>query len=154
MVGHQPDLFHPGVWLKNFALNSIAQRHGATPLNLVVDNDTAKASAIHMPVLGRPSKPSSVHLVTVPFDSFSGEVPYEERMVHDEREFAEFPAAINARTADWHFEPIVSRFWNDVLRQRDRTPLLGERLAAARRTWERRLELSKSRIANFAIVPD
>ena len=40
LAGHQPELFHPGVWVKNFALNGLARRHGATPLNLVVDNDT------------------------------------------------------------------------------------------------------------------
>jgi hypothetical protein len=36
--GHQPELFHPGVWVKNFVLGSLARRHGATPLNLVVDS--------------------------------------------------------------------------------------------------------------------
>ena len=33
---------------------------------------------------------------------------------------------------------MLAEFWNDVLRQRRFTNLLGERLAAARRTWERR----------------
>src|SRR6266851_7095715 len=25
MAGHQPELFHPGVWVKNFALNGLAK---------------------------------------------------------------------------------------------------------------------------------
>jgi hypothetical protein len=153
VAGHQPDLFHPGVWLKNFALNALARRHGATPLNLVVDNDTAKASAIHLPVLGRGNDPSAVHLVTLPFDHFPGELPYEERTVHDETLFAEFPSAVRERTARWGLEPILPRFWADVLHQRDRTPLLGERFVAARRAWERQwgchnLELPISRLCN------
>ena len=37
--GHQPTLFHPGVWIKNFALNQLAQSAGGVGLNLVVDND-------------------------------------------------------------------------------------------------------------------
>src|SRR5271166_3379718 len=38
LAGHQPELFHPGVWIKNFALNGLARAYEAIPLNLVVDN--------------------------------------------------------------------------------------------------------------------
>ena len=31
LAGHQPELFHPGVWFKNFALGALARRHGARP---------------------------------------------------------------------------------------------------------------------------
>src|SRR5262245_21313055 len=48
LAGHQPELFHPGVWVKSFALNGLARRHGAVPLNLVVDNDTAKVTTIRV----------------------------------------------------------------------------------------------------------
>jgi hypothetical protein len=163
VAGHQPDLFHPGVWVKNYALNALAGRHGAMPLNLIVDNDTAKASAIHVPVWGRQDDPAAVHLVTLPYDHFPGEVPYEERTVHDERLFAEFPETVKERTSGWPFDPILPDHWADVLRQRERTPLLGERFAAARRVWERRwgcqnLELPISRLcatesfARFAVA--
>src|SRR5579871_531025 len=27
MAGHQPELFHPGVWVKNFALQGLARQH-------------------------------------------------------------------------------------------------------------------------------
>src|SRR5262249_45999782 len=27
LAGHQPELFHPGVWVKNFALNGLARSH-------------------------------------------------------------------------------------------------------------------------------
>src|SRR5260370_292805 len=40
LAGHQPELFHPGVWIKNFALCGLARAHGAVALNLIVDNDT------------------------------------------------------------------------------------------------------------------
>ena len=46
MAGHQPQLFHPGVWFKNFALDALARRHGGLGVNLVVDNDTMKSSAL------------------------------------------------------------------------------------------------------------
>src|SRR5438132_11097348 len=51
MAGHQPELFHPGVWVKNFALNRFAQVHNATPVNLIVDSDTGKSSSLRVPML-------------------------------------------------------------------------------------------------------
>src|SRR5262245_14552122 len=42
LAGHQPELFHPGVWFKNFALHGLARRSDATALNLIVDNDVVK----------------------------------------------------------------------------------------------------------------
>lgn len=140
VAGHQPELFHPGVWLKNFALNALAVRHGATPLNLVVDNDTAKATAIRLPVIGSGNDPRAVHVAVVSFDHFAGEVAFEEREVVDEAAFARFATAVGERTANWCFRPILPQFWDGVLGQRDRTRLLGERLVAGRRAWERRWE--------------
>ena len=161
VAGHQPELFHPGVWLKNFALNRLAAATGAAPLNLVVDNDTAKVSTLRVPVLG--ADPAAIHTVNVPFDHFAGEIPYEERTVYDETLFAGFADAVGDRSASWGFTPILRDYWIDVLRQGERTKLLGERFAAARRTWERRwgchnLELPISRLcrapafARFAIA--
>src|SRR5262249_11036111 len=31
LAGHQPQLFHPGVWLKNFVLSHLGSLHGAVP---------------------------------------------------------------------------------------------------------------------------
>ncbi|HEV3261864.1 MAG TPA: hypothetical protein VG013_33750 [Gemmataceae bacterium] len=145
MAGHQPELFHPGVWVKNFALNHIARTQSATPVNLIVDNDTAKSTALRLPSLDGP------RVVTLPFDRWQGEIPYEERQVVDEGLFADLPARAGRVTADWDFEPLLPAFWEEVLRQAERTHLLGERLVAARRTFERRwgchnLELPVSRL--------
>jgi hypothetical protein len=130
MAGHQPDLFHPGVWVKNFALNSLARKTGAVPVNLVVDNDTVKSTALYVPSLDDPPR-----RVRVAFDQATTDVPYEERAVVDEELFASFPERM---PAGWGFDPILPAFWNTVLQQQRRTALLGERLAAARREWERR----------------
>lgn len=133
MSGHQPELFHPGVWVKNFALNGLARAHGAAPLNLVVDNDTAKSTAIHVPVAE-----GGVHLATVPFDRWIAEVPFEERSVNDEALFASFPNRVADAVRGWDLKPLLPEFWDEARRQARRTPLLGERLVAARRALERR----------------
>src|SRR5262245_38816454 len=35
VTGHQPELFHPGVWAKNFASHDLARRHHGVSLHLV-----------------------------------------------------------------------------------------------------------------------
>jgi hypothetical protein len=153
MAGHQPEMFHPGVWLKNFALHSLGRRQRVTPLNLVVDNDTVKSTTIRAPQISDRDNPASVHLVTLPFDHFAGEVAYEERAVQDELMFAHFPGAVVERTRNWPFAPVLSTFWSDVVSCR--SPLIGERFAAARRKFERswgchNLELPISRMCRTA----
>ena len=39
LSGHQPKLFHPGVWFKNILLAELAKKHSATAINLIIDND-------------------------------------------------------------------------------------------------------------------
>jgi hypothetical protein len=151
LAGHQPEIVHPGVWVKHFALAGLARRHGATPVNLVVDNDTVKTTALHVPVVSCPLPPireARPHRLAVPFDRWTSEAPYEERPVLDEGLFASFPERARQR---WCFTPLLEEFWPEVLRQAQRTPLLGERFAAARRTFERRwgchnLEVPGSRL--------
>jgi hypothetical protein len=136
-AGHQPELFHPGVWVKNFALHGLARRHGAAALNLVVDSDTLKSTALRVP-----SPPNDAvgwpHTVTVPFDRWVGEIPYEERTIADRATFASFAERAGAVVRGWGYEPLLTAFWPDVLREAERNPHVGECFAAARRAWERR----------------
>ncbi|MBM3980843.1 MAG: hypothetical protein FJ304_11265 [Planctomycetes bacterium] len=89
LTGHQPELSHPGVWVKNFALNGLARKLGGVPLHLIVDNDTLKSTTIRVPVF-REGDPASVRQESVAFDTFDGEVPYEDRAVQDAALFGAF----------------------------------------------------------------
>lgn len=46
LAGHQPELFHPGVWAKNFALSGLASATARQAVNLVIDGDTLKAASL------------------------------------------------------------------------------------------------------------
>jgi hypothetical protein len=132
VAGHQPEFFHPGVWVKNFVLHSLARRHGAVPLNLVVDDDTAKAT--HFLV------PAGHHRAKVRFDCWQSEVPFEERHVLDEAMFASFPERIRPYREHWPFRPWLDEVWAEVRKHAD-TPLLGERIVRTRRSLERSIGL-------------
>jgi hypothetical protein len=142
MAGHQPELFHPGVWVKNFVLNGLARFHQAAPFNLIVDNDIAKAKGVHVPVLteGLPGgdRLPTVRRSMIPFETGAAEEPFEEHCVGDEKEFAAFPERLLTAIRTWPFRPLAEMFWSEVMQQARRTRLLGERFAAARRALERR----------------
>lgn len=132
MAGHQPELFHPGVWAKNFALAGLARRHQAIPINILIDNDTVKSTALHLPV----RTADSCHQLSLPYDTWVAETPYEERAVGDEGLFASLPARVMEAAQGWDFSPLLPAYWDKVM-QAQRTLLLGERLAAGRRWLER-----------------
>jgi hypothetical protein len=138
LAGHQPELYHPGVWVKNLALYGLARAHGRTPLNLVVDNDTVKSTTLRVPVPPHPGHDSSPRLVTVPFDRWSAEVPYEERAVAEPELFHSFADRVADLMKGWPFEPLLPELWAEVRRKEEQTPLLGECLVAGRRALERR----------------
>lgn len=39
MTGHQPELYHPGVWVKDFELEGLARSSGCQAIDVVVDTD-------------------------------------------------------------------------------------------------------------------
>lgn len=129
VAGHQPELFHPGVWVKNFALCGLAHAHGATALNLIIDNDLVKTTALRFP--------SPPHVRWLRFDRWTGATPYEERTIADRDLFTTFADRAGEWLRAWPYEPLLPTFWKEVLRQSERTVNLGECFAAARRTFER-----------------
>jgi len=151
IAGHQPELAHPGVWVKNFALCGTARRLGGISLNLTVDNDTLKSTALRVPAgIG---DAASVHLEAVAFDQFAGEEPYEFRAIRDAELFNSFGDRVGALTDDWGFEPLLNRIWPTVVAHPAAT--IGERFTAIRQQCEREwgcenVELSVSQLSKTA----
>lgn len=134
LAGHQPELSHPGVWVKNFALNGLARMVEGIPLNLVVDNDTLKTTSLRFPVL--PGRGPKVHLEALAFDRLDSEVPYEDRLVVDGSLFHSFAARATDLFQNWDWTPLLPQVWPEVIRCPDTTPI-GERFANVRRRYER-----------------
>ena len=134
LSGHQPELSHPGVWAKNFALHGIAQKIGGLSLNLVVDNDTLKTTALKLPTWDS-REPRSVRLETVPFDTNRVEQPYEVRDVEDYALFESFAERAASHWQHWGYTPMLPEVWRQVLDHP--APTIGERFAVVRRAKER-----------------
>jgi hypothetical protein len=157
IAGHQPEFFHPGVWIKNFALNGLAKRLGRIPLNLVVDNDTVKHTALRVPKMS--DDPEDVIGENVPFDLPEGELTYEDYRVRDRKLFDSFPERLAKVAKGWKFEPLAVSAWPSIRTELDRGATLGEAISRTRRELERKwgvhnCELPVSRLAgtpSFAV---
>ena len=132
VTGHQPELFHPGVWVKNFAAFEIAKQSRGVGLNLVVDNDLPKSNGIKVPVRQR----EGLHVERVLFDEWGGEIPYEDLRVSDESLFATFPERVHDVFAGDRSGMVLDSFWKHAVQFRGLTDRLGLRLSLARRAVE------------------
>ena len=132
VTGHQPELFHPGVWVKNFAVAAIGREVGGAALNLIVDNDTPKSTAVRVPTRAG----GRLRTLPVEFDEWSGEIPYEDLPVRDEARFAAFADRVNEVLDGDICDPMIDEFWPLARRAAERTDRLGLRFAIARRALE------------------
>jgi hypothetical protein len=132
VTGHQPELFHPGVWIKNFAAGSIAGAQGGVGINLIIDHDIPKSCAIDVPVVDA----GGVRLVPVEFDESWGDAPYEERAVAEEGTFATFADRVRRVSDGAVAGSLLDDFWPRVLARRGEARTSGARFALARRELE------------------
>jgi hypothetical protein len=51
VTGHQPELYHPGIWVKDFLLQRLANETGACAIDIVVDSDGFDTLEVHSPCL-------------------------------------------------------------------------------------------------------
>jgi len=147
MAGHQPSLFHPGVWFKNFALDRVTRAtqsvdgttRQATAINFVVDNDVASSSAVRVPVID--SATGSVRQESVLFDSAAGGVPYEQNRIRDRAIFDSFDKRLQATIQPIVAHPLIDRLWTHARAAAGRCENVSCALAQARHALEGELGL-------------
>jgi len=149
--GHQPELFHAGVWAKNFAIHRLAERCRGTSLHVIVDNDLLKRTAIRVPA----GTVQSPQFAWEAFDHLPSPRPWEEARVTDAACFDSFAERIARRMGPWGIEPLATSAWPAALSQRTRGDSLVDALTAARIAVERawgvaNLELPVSRLSGTA----
>jgi hypothetical protein len=132
VTGHQPELFHPGVWVKNFAASAIARSCQGISLNLIVDNDIPKDASIRVPTF----RDGRLHMVAVAFDEWQGEIPYEDWTVRDESLFSSFPDRVHRVQGGSVADPLLDDFWPRATRRRFEENAVGMRFSLARREIE------------------
>ena len=149
LAGHQPQMYHPGVWLKNFALSRLAEEYDGLAVNLIVDSDTIRGHSI--PVPGNTAENPKV--VEIPYDSSGPVIPFEERRILDPQLFATFVDRVQAQIGPLVAKPLIGEYWQLTQRRAVECDRLGLCLAQARHILEgewgaKTLELPQSLVCN------
>ncbi|MBS0202342.1 MAG: hypothetical protein JSS49_05525 [Planctomycetes bacterium] len=148
VTGHQPELFHAGVWAKNFAVSGLARRTRGQGLNLIIDNDTITSTRIQIPVGSR----ESPTLEMLPFDASQPQQPWEDAVIAERTCFQSFGQQIQSRIRhSWNYTPLATAAWPSAVRHADVSLRLCDCLTAARVAIEqklgiRNLEVPMSRV--------
>ncbi|MFM7131940.1 MAG: hypothetical protein ACKO0V_21540 [bacterium] len=107
MTGHQPELYHPGVWAKNFAVSAVAEKMGGVGVNLVADTDQLKANFLKVPT----GEPARLSIEKLPFDDVTDGCPFEAWNVHNDSLFKDFGDHLRQRLAAFSSDPLIDEFW-------------------------------------------
>jgi hypothetical protein len=150
LAGHQPQIFHPGVWLKNFALGRLAEQHRATAVNLIVDSDAISSTSLRVPG-GSAEKPTAAQ---VAFDRPDPAIPYEERRVEDRPLFDSFAERVREQMNQLIPHPLIEKFWPLAVEQSHQAGRLGAGITRARHLIEAQwglntLEIPQSRVCEL-----
>lgn len=130
-AGHQPELVHAGVWLKNFATAKLASHVGGIAINLVIDNDLCRSPSIRIPT-GTIERP---RVETVAYDQISGELPFEERQIEDRSLWKSFGKRAADTLKPLVDNPLIASWWQETVLSHDSSHL-GTAIAQARHRTE------------------
>lgn len=147
--GHQPLLFHSGIWAKNFVLGGLAKKLKATPLHLIVDNDAWSQSGVMVPV-NTTTVPTKQQ---IPYATVKGDQPWEETLVDDPDMFYAFGKNVSDAMAESEVIPLIHECWPQAVEAAKKKWPLSDCLTVARHHMERRwglenLELPMSRVCD------
>ncbi len=146
LTGHQPELIHAGVWLKNFAASHLASHAGGTAINLIINNDLCRSPSIRVPT-GTIEQP---RIESVAYDQTIDELPYEERLIEDPSTWKSFGKRASNTIRPLLNNPWIEEWWQKTVLAHQSSHL-GVALAQARHRTEldwgnQSLELPQSRV--------
>lgn len=133
MAGHQPTLFHPGVWFKNYALHRVGVDTAAHAVNLVIDNDVAASRSIRVPTrdaLGR------IRSSAISYDVGGVGMPFEQAKIRDLRQFDAFENEVKRAISPLVSDPLITSLWPHAREAIRRCEIAGCALAQARHAME------------------
>ena len=136
LTGHQPTLFHAGVWFKNFCLDHIAKHTQSLAINLIIDHDLVKSTSIKVPSQTR----NTVTLKTIAYDVAAVSNRIETTGIQDENLFNSFPQRVADQLNVFVEDPLLESFWK--LAQQAPTDIIGHKFSQARHQLEHRLGMN------------
>ena len=148
--GHQPELFHPGVWFKNFLLDASSRSLQGIGINVLIDHDLCRSLRIKHPVRESDGR---LRLAMTEVERIDSSTPWERLSLGKSHLLESFPERLTAEMRSWTNEPLIARsFWKSMKRHGDTGVRDGLMFARARHEREhaaglRNLEVPFSSLA-------
>jgi uncharacterized protein YaaR (DUF327 family) len=155
--GHQPELFHCGVWFKNAVISHLAQQNDGLAINLIIDHDLPKHGSISVPTMAGDIVHDSIRAyrsrASVAWEMIQPHIELNGQFV-EELNVAMLGVAVD--------EPIANRFWPKLQRATSICMQIGDAITTTRHQIEREhgwstLELPLSQLCDtwsFGIFVD
>lgn len=137
MGGHQPELFHCGVWYKNFVLSKLAREAQGVAIHFLVDNDVCRATSIRVPVVTA----EGLDTKEVPFDIGNPSQPWENCRLKDAGTWESFSQRVLAELPPMQNTALIDRLWKHAIQRSRHIDSLGLLLSQARHLLESELGL-------------
>ncbi|MEN1678348.1 MAG: hypothetical protein AAGJ46_02060 [Planctomycetota bacterium] len=147
LSGHQPDLFHTGVWFKNFLLDRLAKAVGGCGVHVLIDSDLCRTTGVRSPI-GSIEKPG---VQTVLYDEVAEACPWEVRPVQSHEALDSFAARAADALNGLVDEPLAASMQSDLTQAARAGVRLGEALSRARRLVEGRWGLANLELPLSAV---
>ena len=145
VTGHQPQLFHPGVWVKQWAVAELAHQQTGQGWNWIIDNDLCPARSLLVPQ----ARPDDSPIVgAIPWDEPATTQPWEETTLRDPHHFESFAQRVTAVWEPTESLPVLAEVWPTAIAEWRRSGDLIAALAAPRLAWEGRQQQSRGQVAN------
>ena len=105
VMGHQPLLFHPGVWVKYFLLDKLCGVHGARGLHCIVDTDAT--GPVSAPI---PADKNGLRRITHTLVPLADDLPVESAAIPPPQAWAAFADGVRADLATLGMPELSERF--------------------------------------------
>ncbi len=153
LAGHQPEMFHPGVWFKNSCSLSWPEQCDAVAVNLQIDSDAMKTASLRIPG-GTVDQPRMEY---IQFDHGAAELPFEQRGIVDRDCFNSFGERATRQLQTLVPDAFLARYWPLAVARAKETNNIGASISQARHQCEaawglQTLEIPQSRVCDLAPV--
>jgi hypothetical protein len=134
VTGHQPELFHAGVWAKNVVAQRLAEALGGAAVHLVVDNDAPRATTLAVPTV----EDGRWTVEHIPFTSAPAGRSFEEFPRLTAAEIGEMTVAVRRAMGARYERSQMPAFLAELERGAERSGDWVDQVTAARRAIEHR----------------
>ncbi len=139
--GHQPELYHPGVWYKNYLLSDSARKWNVTAINLIVDQDLCRSLSVRVPVR---DGDGTWRIHSMAIEGLEQATPWETLFPRDWAAWESLPRRLHAvfQLSGSSKGTVLDAMWPNVIDALKEGRAVGEAIAFGRHQLERSMGLS------------